>query len=113
MKVLRSLLRDGWVIGIACAAALAYTTIDVLDEMLTIFFSIVDGVPAELYEGTAEGEAFAPREFFSYDVVVNGHIILLEPLLRAVALFTTTVVGSALALYATRSDNQPGSESEA
>ena len=101
MSAFRTLLRDGWVIGISCAAALAYSTINVLDEMLAIVFSIVDGVPIEAYEGG--DEPIAPRDFLSYDVVVNGHIILLEPLLRAVALFAVAVAVSAFALHATRS----------
>ena len=101
MNAFRTLLRDGWVIGIACAAALAYTTINVLEQLLALGFSIVDGTPAALYERA--DVPFAPRDFLSYDVVINGHIVVLEPLLRSLALFVVTVAVSALALHATRS----------
>jgi hypothetical protein len=97
VKPLGSLLRDGWVIGIACAAALAYTTVRLVDEALAVLFAIGDGPPAAAYEG-------GPEELFEipYSVTINGHLVYLEPLLRSAVLFVLTVVASAAALYATR-----------
>lgn len=103
MNALRSTLRDGWVIGIACAAALAYTTLKLIDEALAVLLSIVDGVPAELYQGVEEGELFAPIDFFNYVAVVNGHMVFFEPLIRAALLFAIAVPVAAVALHATRS----------
>ena len=103
LNAFRTLLRDGWVVGIACAAALAYTTINVLDQVLGVVFSIVDGLPVALYAEDDDLGGFSPRDFYSYDVVINGHIVLLEPLLRSLALFAFAVVTSEFALHAKRS----------
>jgi hypothetical protein len=111
VNALRTLARDGWVVGIAAAAALAYATINVLDELLALAFAVVDGTPAAGLDGGGDDlGGFGLRDFYAYDVVINGHLILLEPLLRAVALFAVVLVASAVALHATRSPEEEGAQ---
>jgi hypothetical protein len=99
VNALRSLLRDGWVVGIACAAGLAYTSLTLINEALAVVFSIIDGVPAETYEETPLEEGFFD---VPYSVVVNGHLVFLEPLLRRGILFVVTLLVAAAAVQATR-----------
>ena len=97
-------------IGIACAAALAYTTLQLIDATLGMLLSIFDGVPAEVYQGVEEGEPFAPIDFIPYAAVINGNVVSFEALIHAALLFVIAVGGSAAALHATRSpdDRAPG-----
>ena len=106
MKALGSLIRDGWVIGIACGAGLAYTTIRLLDETLAVVFAIADGIPAAAYEETGPLDIFSD---VAYSATINGHLIFLEPLLRAASLFVVAVGVSAVALYTTRSPEDDAS----
>lgn len=107
MTALRTLLRDGWVIGIACAAALAYTFLQAVDDLLTVLLAIVDGPPASAYEDVGPTEGFFD---VPYSTAINGHLIYFEPLLRHALLLALTVVGSALALHATRIPEEDGAE---
>jgi hypothetical protein len=72
----------------------------------TVTFATVSLLGAWLLEGRIAAERApitASRRLGDRDRVVNGHVVLLEPLLRAIALLAGTIIGSALALHATRS----------
>jgi hypothetical protein len=88
LTALRTLARDGWVVGIAAAAALAYAVVSLVETVVSLALSIIDGERA-VY-------GFVPREVYDppYTVVLNGHYVLLG----------VVVIASALALHATRND---------
>ena len=119
VAALRTLARDGWVIGIAAAAALAYATVKFLEAAIAVVLSIIDGVPwpEETTSGTIDDlldEQFNQQFDVPWAVELNGHFVYLEPLVRAAILFLIVVPLAAAALHATRSKNDADSgEAEA
>ncbi|CAN5790497.1 hypothetical protein BH18ACT13_BH18ACT13_20960 [soil metagenome] len=92
---------DAWIIRIAVAVGIAYATLRLLEELVAVLLAIFDGLPAL---GNRDGDTFYP-----YATVINGHFILLEPLLRAFALFVVVAPFSWFPLRATRAtDPDPG-----
>jgi hypothetical protein len=99
------LARESWVLGIACAAALAYAAVRFVESLIGIVLSVLDGYPAPV---PTPG---VPREFFSlpYTTIINGHIVSFEPLLQHSILLLVVIVSVALVLRATGSPNdKPG-----
>ena len=94
---------DAWIVRIAVAGGIAYATVRLLEELVAVLLAIFDGLPAL---GNRGDDSFSP-----YSTVINGHFILLEPLLRAFVLFVVVALVSWFALRATRAtDPEPGSE---
>ena len=87
-------------IGIAAAAALAYATVNVLEAAIYVVLQIVDGFP---YPEDEPPDGFG---VFSYPwaTEINGHLVSFEALVRSAILFLLVVPLAALALHATRSD---------
>ena len=112
VAALRTLARDGWVIGIAAAAALAYATVKLLEAAIAVVLSIVDGFPwpEETTSGTIDDLLDQVNQQFDvpWAVELNGHFVYLEPLVRAAILFLIVVPLAAAALHATRSKNEAG-----
>jgi hypothetical protein len=100
---LTGLARESWVLGIACAAALAYSTVRFVESLIGVGLSIVDGYPAP------EPTPGVPDEFLSlpYTTVVNGHLVSFEPLLQYSILLLVAIVSVALVLRATGSPDEP------
>ena len=108
---LRTLERDGWVIGIAAAVALAYATVQVLEALIAVVLSIIDGVPWPEDEPTGTIDDLLSQQYdVPWAVEVNGHFVYFEPLVRATILLLIVAPLAAAALHATRSksDSDPG-----
>jgi hypothetical protein len=99
----RTLARDGWVLGIACAAALAYAVVSLVEESVTFVLSVVDGYPVFADETIPNELDLEPP----HTVVINGHYVSYEGLVRALVLLAVVVIVSALALHATRAEDKP------
>lgn len=97
MRMLRSLLRDDWALGIAAAAALAYVTIRLIEAVVTAVFSTVDGQPAAAFEDF-------PFELPFLTVTINGRIVYLLPVAQAAMVFAIAIALVALVLHATREE---------
>jgi hypothetical protein len=91
-------LRDGWVVGIACAAALAYAVVNVIESAITVGLDILDGVPIEAYGDDLDRRFLQPSSTF----VLNGNLVYYRGLLVHGALLFVVVLASAAALYTTR-----------
>ena len=97
IDALRGLARDGWVIGIACAAALAYVVVRFVESAIAVVLSVVDG-----FEPPEDEPLFAALYSAPYTATVNGHVVSFEGLLRHSILLAVVVPIVAAALHATR-----------
>jgi hypothetical protein len=99
-SALGELARDGWVVGIAAAAALAYGAVTFVEAFAGFLLNLVDGqevLPPELV-GPGLEDVYDPP----YSFELFGHYVLYEPLLRATLLLLVVVAVAAVALHATR-----------
>ena len=101
LAALRTLAKDGWVIGIAAAAALAYVAVQVLEAAIYVVIQIIDGFPYPEEEPTLGFGNFS----YPWAAEVNGHLVSFEDLVRSTILFVLVVPLAAFALHATRSDD--------
>jgi len=106
---LRTLVRDGWVIGIVAAAALAYTTVQFLEALIAVLLSIIDGYPWPEESTDNLGNLFSDQINLPWSAAVNGHLVYFEPLVRSTILFLIVVPLAAVALHATRSNDDRAS----
>jgi hypothetical protein len=97
---LATVLRDGWVIGIACAAAIAYVVVTFVENLVSFALSLIDGVPRP----TEELRGGVPEDFYrpAYSFVFRDHYVPYEGLLRATILLVVVVFAAAIALHLTR-----------
>jgi hypothetical protein len=107
---LRSLTRDGWAIGIAAAAALAYAIVTFVENLVGFALALIDGYP--VIPATAD-DAFAGFYDPPYTFVLAGHYVPYEGLARATLMLALVVIVAAIALYATRNDEATDSSSAA
>ena len=91
-----TLARDGWVVGIAAAAALAYAVVSFVENFVGFVLNLFAG--QQVLGGPLIGGVFDPP----YSFVLGGHYVFYEPLLRSAILLPLVVVAAALALHATR-----------
>ena len=107
---LRTLARDGWVVGIAAAAALAYATVQFLEALISVGLSIIDGYPWP-QEGTEGVEnLFSSQIDLPWSAAINGHLVYFEPLVNSTILFLLVAPLAAAALHATRSQDEAAAE---
>jgi hypothetical protein len=95
-----NLARDGWVIGIACATALAHAVVSLIEAIIGFVMAIIDGEPVA---GLGFGFVYDPP----YTFVLNDHYVPYGDVVRGVVLLAVVVIASALALHATRTDEEP------
>ena len=111
IAALKGLAQESWVIGIACAAALAYAVITFTESLIRIPLVIVDGTPAPSRSAGSD----IPEEFFDfpYTSVINGKLVSFEPLIQHSILLVLVVAGVAILLRATgsRDEATPGGDS--
>ena len=96
ITALRSLARDGWVLGIAAAAALAYATIRLTEATIGFALQFVEGIP--VYEDET-GIRF-PDPPFTF--VFDGRYVFYGDVVQAAALFVVALVVVAAVVHATR-----------
>jgi hypothetical protein len=99
VRLLRAARAEGWIVGIAVAASLAYVTVRLLEDVVTVLLSVIDGIPAGAFEGAAGGLLGTG---YPWSAVINGHLVFFEPLVRSTVLFVVVTTLAALALRATR-----------
>lgn len=97
IDALRSLARDGWVIGIACAAALAYTAVSFVEGVIEVVLAVIDG-----YDVPEDEPGVANLFSGSYTATVNGHLVYYGGLLHRALLLVFVVPIAAALLHATR-----------
>jgi hypothetical protein len=103
IAALRTLVHDGWVLGIAAAGALAYATVTLIENAIGVVMSIVDGYPAPKDSGTIEDELDAfSASFYPWSLEINGNLVMFEPLVRSLALFAIVLPLAAAVLHVTR-----------
>ena len=103
IAALGSLARESWVLGIACAAALAYSAVRFVESVTGLVLSIVDGYPAPEPTPGLRDELFS----IPYTTEINGHLVSFEPLLQYSILLLVVILSVALVLRATGSPDEP------
>jgi hypothetical protein len=96
IAALKGLAQESWVLGIACAAALAYSVLRFAESLVAIGLAIVDGYPPPPEDVFGEA-GFDPP----YTSVINGHYVSFEPLLHHSILLVLVVASVVVVLRLT------------
>ena len=94
---LRDLLGDAWVLPIAAAAAIAYSAVVFLQNLISVLLDLI--VRSQTATAISQSESFGARLFDEPMMIrFGGRIIFLQPLLESLILLTAVLATAALAL---------------
>ena len=105
IAALRTLRRDGWVIGIAVAAALAYAVVSFVESLVDFLLALIEGTPVYDPGQSEVGEELLHFFHPPYTFEFRGHYVPYGDLVQAALLLLLVVPADALALHATRGDD--------